>query len=269
MADLHAATGEGVRVEEWLERAAAAFRPELLPDPCSIAGWRARWALTDGRLDDAARWLDGAGSDGPREGEVEELAAAWDRRTRLGLQVARVEAGEAPLDAADAAVRDLREAAETAGRLGDALDAGLLEVRLAAVRGDEAEAGRLMDEVLAAAEPTGLFRIVLAHGAPLHRWIRDAALRHPERRLARRLSAAVEAEKAPRPSAGSSLPVPLTPREVDILRLVAAGLSNREIAEQCFISVATVKRHAANIFTKLDVSNRTRAAVRADELGLL
>jgi ATP/maltotriose-dependent transcriptional regulator MalT len=62
---------------------------------------------------------------------------------------------------------------------------------------------------------------------------------------------------------------PLTPREVDILRLVAAGLSNREIAKQCFISVATVKRHAANIYAKLGVSNRTLAAVRADELGLL
>jgi len=269
MAGLHAARGEGARVEEWLERAGAAFQPELLPEPCSINGWRARWALTEGRLDEVARWLDGAGSEEPREGEAPELVTAWDRRIRVGLQVARVEAGAVPLDAADTAVRDLREASERGGRPGDALDACLLEVRLMAARGDEAAARRLMGEVLDAAEPTGLFRTFLAHGAPLHPWIRDAALRHPERRLPRRLSAAVEATKAPLDSAGPSLPVPLTPREVDILRLVAAGLSNREIAEQCFISVATVKRHAANIFSKLDVSNRTRAAVRADELGLL
>jgi len=50
---------------------------------------------------------------------------------------------------------------------------------------------------------------------------------------------------------------------------MAAGLTNKEIARRCFISVSTVKRHAANIYVKLEVSNRTLAAARADELGLL
>jgi len=167
-------------------------------------------------------------------------------------------------------VLDLRTAAESDGRIGDAVDALLLQVRLNAAEGDDDGARRLMAEALEAAEPHGLFGTFLRHGPPLHTWIRDAALRQPERRLARRLNAAVQSlGDDRRPAAGDSLPVPLTPREVDVLRLVAAGLSNKEIAKQCFISVATVKRHAANIYAKLGVSNRTRAAVRADELGLL
>lgn len=61
----------------------------------------------------------------------------------------------------------------------------------------------------------------------------------------------------------------LTEREAEVLALLAAGASNREIADQLFVSEGTVKRHTHNIYRKLDVNNRTQAAVRAGELGLL
>jgi LuxR family maltose regulon positive regulatory protein len=62
---------------------------------------------------------------------------------------------------------------------------------------------------------------------------------------------------------------PLSEREVEVLRLVAAGMSNREIGEKLFISTGTAKTHVHNVCGKLGVRNRTEAATRAKELGLV
>jgi ATP/maltotriose-dependent transcriptional regulator MalT len=61
----------------------------------------------------------------------------------------------------------------------------------------------------------------------------------------------------------------LTPREREILRLMAVGLTNPQIAAQLIISAGTVKTHTLNIYRKLEVANRTQAIVRAQELGFL
>src|SRR4051794_19412871 len=60
----------------------------------------------------------------------------------------------------------------------------------------------------------------------------------------------------------------LTPRELDVLRLLTQGLTNRQIAERLYLSVGTVKLHVERILAKLDVTDRTQAAARAVELGL-
>lgn len=62
-------------------------------------------------------------------------------------------------------------------------------------------------------------------------------------------------------------PDPLTPREVEILRLVAGGYSNREIADICGTTEGTIKNHASSIFSKLGVRDRTRAVLKALERG--
>ena len=62
---------------------------------------------------------------------------------------------------------------------------------------------------------------------------------------------------------------PLTERELDVLRAVADGLSNRETAARLFLSEGTVKNHVTNVLAKLGVRDRTQAALRARELGLL
>lgn len=61
---------------------------------------------------------------------------------------------------------------------------------------------------------------------------------------------------------------PLKERELEVLRLIAAGLSNREIAEQLFLALGTVKKHN-NIYGKLGVSRRSQAIAKAQELGLI
>jgi DNA-binding NarL/FixJ family response regulator len=61
----------------------------------------------------------------------------------------------------------------------------------------------------------------------------------------------------------------LTPRELDVLRVVARGLSNSEIANELFVSEATVKTHVVRILAKLELRDRTQAAIAAYEHGLI
>jgi DNA-binding NarL/FixJ family response regulator len=93
------------------------------------------------------------------------------------------------------------------------------------------------------------------------------------------LAAAIQAELVvpteaadlwPEAAARPSAPVePLTPRELEVLRLLAAGRGNDEIARELVVAAGTVKAHTSSIYRKLDVDNRTRAVIRARELGLI
>jgi len=61
----------------------------------------------------------------------------------------------------------------------------------------------------------------------------------------------------------------ITRREHEVLELIAAGMSNQEIAEKLFVSTSTIKTHTSSLFSKLDASRRTQATQRAKELGIL
>ena len=96
--------------------------------------------------------------------------------------------------------------------------------------------------------------------------------------LEQAIAYALEAHTPPTEQAGKSetaspaspsLPEPLNARELEVLSLVASGLSNREIAGQLFLTVNTVKWYLKGIFGKLQVANRTQAVARAQALGLL
>ena len=70
------------------------------------------------------------------------------------------------------------------------------------------------------------------------------------------------------PAASSTYPDGLTEREVEVLRLIATGRSNREIGEALFIALNTVARHVSNIFSKTGSANRAEAAIYAERNGL-
>jgi DNA-binding NarL/FixJ family response regulator len=75
--------------------------------------------------------------------------------------------------------------------------------------------------------------------------------------------------QAPTTFEAADLPEPLTQRETEVLRLMATGASNREIAEALGTAEGTVKNHASSILSKLGVRDRTRAVLRAIELGFV
>jgi LuxR family maltose regulon positive regulatory protein len=78
------------------------------------------------------------------------------------------------------------------------------------------------------------------------------------------------AEEAPLvPSPAAALAEPLTQRELEVLHLLAEGLSNKVIAERLVVAPSTVKQHPKNIYGKLDVHSRTQAVARGRELTLL
>jgi DNA-binding CsgD family transcriptional regulator len=74
---------------------------------------------------------------------------------------------------------------------------------------------------------------------------------------------------APAPAAGRDTPAGLSPRELEVLRLVAAGMTNKAIAKQLFLSEKTVDRHVSNIFTKTNVASRAAATAFAYQNGLV
>lgn len=187
------------------------------------------------------------------------------------------------LDAADdlevvAAVGTGREAVERALELDP--DVVLLDLRMPELDGDAAtarlaEAGsRARVLVLTTYENDDAILSAIAAGA--RGYLLKAA---PEAELLAGIRAVAAGETALAPSVAAALvrrvaaPEPaaplLTARELDVLRLVAEGLSNREIGERLFLGEATVKTHLLKVFQKLDVADRTRAVTRAMELGLL
>ncbi len=102
----------------------------------------------------------------------------------------------------------------------------------------------------------------------------EAAARGIRPEYTGKLLAALEVAK-PRAQAQSYLPSaqpplePLSQRELEILQLIAQGLSNREIGARLFLALDTVKGHNRRIYDKLEVQRRTEAVARARELGLL
>jgi LuxR family maltose regulon positive regulatory protein len=125
------------------------------------------------------------------------------------------------------------------------------------------------------AEPEEYIRVFLDEGPPMARLLYEALSREIAPNYVRRLLAAFpSAEPEQREPSKSQAPEteliePLSERELEVLQLIAEGLTNREIASRLFLSLNTVKAHTRNVYGKLDVHNRTQAVVRARALGVL
>jgi LuxR family maltose regulon positive regulatory protein len=147
--------------------------------------------------------------------------------------------------------------------------------------GKEDPAVQLLGETLALAQPEGFVRIFVDEGPPMAHLLYEAATRGIAPDYVRRLLAAfplarpepaVESEKtvpSPTQVPRSALIEPLSEREIEVLQLIAEGLTNQEIASRLFLSQHTIKAHTRNIYGKLDVHSRTEAVARGRALGIL
>jgi LuxR family maltose regulon positive regulatory protein len=135
-----------------------------------------------------------------------------------------------------------------------------------------AEALSFLNEALMLAEPEGYIRTFVDLGEPMAALLREAAAhRLAIEYIGRLLAAFRQAERKGHtaPPYVQPLVEPLSEREIEVLRLVAAGLSNSEIAKQLIVSPGTVKSHVHNIYGKLEAHNRAHAVARARELHLI
>ena len=141
----------------------------------------------------------------------------------------------------------------------------LLAAWLASVEGFTDEAERSLAEAVETASDHGLVEVFVRGGPEVLRLLAD----HLDRPSTFGNTVAERAREATAPAPGQELADPLTDREVEILSYLPSRLTNTELAEQCFVSVNTMKTHMAHIYRKLDVANRNEAIARARELGLL
>ncbi len=127
-----------------------------------------------------------------------------------------------------------------------------------------------LEQALKLAEPGGFIRIFADEGPPLAPLLYQCAAQKILPEYTNKLLVAfpiVEPTGAGRRQP-EQLIQPLSPRELEVLALIAAGRSNREIADELVISISTVKVHTRNIYAKLDVNNRVQAVARARSLGI-
>ncbi len=228
------------------------------------------WAKL-GRFDVAEKWI--AELDGRLFGGVVY-------RERLYTEAARLRLVQGRAKDALAILEPLHEPAREGGRYGLLIQ--MQAIRSVALR----EVGRTEDALVSLTEALeigareGHVRPFIDVGEPMQHLLgvglREAGWKGPIAEHARRVVDAFSGVAGPSSvpddptaAANESLREPLSERELEVLPLVAEGLSNRDIAKTLFVSVNTVKTHVHNISAKLAVKTRTQAAARAREIGLI
>ncbi len=160
--------------------------------------------------------------------------------------------------------------------MGSVIELSVLQALAYEAQADVQSAASYLERALSLAEPEGYVRTFLDEGPPMVRLLSKAAGRGKSSAYAAKLLTVFNntqglIEKLPVQPATLSQPLiePLSKREIEVLQLIAQGLSNREIGERLFLALDTVKGHNRNIFGKLQVKRRTEAVASANALGLL
>lgn len=206
-----------------------------------------------------------------RQGDV-ATAAQLAQTYALPLSQARVCLAQGDPATALMLLKEYRQQAEAKHWQDECLKAMVLQAVALRAQDEKEEAAQVLGDALALAEPGGFIRIFVDEGSPMAELL-TRMKGGGRKEYVHELLAAFEMQESSDPSrevfSPESLIEPLSPRELEVLQLIAQGLSNDEIGKRLFLALDTVKGHNRRIFDKLQVQRRTEAVARARELGLL
>jgi LuxR family transcriptional regulator, maltose regulon positive regulatory protein len=240
----------------------------------SVDLWEIRLALKTGDTITADRLLE----------QLQPAASGWvELRDQKQLLLSRLRLAQGKPDDARRITSQLASEAKAGERTATLIEALTLQACALHAQGEVETALVVLTKALALAEPEGYVRVFVDEGDVMEQLLAAVASQlakdsdneaFPSKAYVAELLAAFPGRPlsplAPvPPDQATGLVEPLTPRELEVLELIAAGDSNRTIAEKLVITVSAVKKHTGNIYGKLDVNSRTQAVARARQLGLL
>jgi len=273
MARIRGAEGDPDGALDLLDEAERLYVSDFFPNVRPIAALKTRVWVAQGRLGEALGWARERGLSARDDliylREFEHIVLA-----RVLIARYKSEREERSIHEAIGLLERLLQAAEAGERIGSVIEILMLQALAHEAQGDTPSALAPLQRALTLAEPEGYVRVFVDEGIPMAQLLSEAATHGITPDYTARLLAAIEGEEQ-KSAEESHLPPaqplvePLSDRELEVLRLIAQGLSNREISERLFLAIITVKGHNRNIFRKLQVRRRTEAVARARELGLL
>jgi LuxR family transcriptional regulator, maltose regulon positive regulatory protein len=221
--------------------------------------------LWNGNLAAATHWAQDFEPDRPRD---YVLAWEYDALVRCRIWMAQAETGKA-----EKLLDHILLEARQGGRTRRWLEAMCLKSLLFGITRRPNEALKTLQSALDVAEPEDYIRVFVDEGEPMAEILAATIQKGIHPLYASQLLAAFPDSSQPlltkvdSPKHNLNLMEPLSRREIEILQLIAAGMTNKEIALKLCISVRTVKFHTGNLFGKLGVKSRTEAIARARTLG--
>ncbi|MBI5035176.1 MAG: helix-turn-helix transcriptional regulator [Chloroflexi bacterium] len=230
-------------------------------DIAYLQAWQARLQVAKGDLAAAGYWLETC--ELVAENKVDFL------HDFAHLTFARILLAQGKVGEAEQLLARLLESAESVGRMGRVIETLVIQSLACQAKGDLPHALAALARALDHAESEGYVRTFLDEGAPMINLLRHAGSRGIAPQYVARLLSEFDRTEGAAITAKQPLIDPLSERELEVLRLVAAGKSNDEVAEELVLATGTVKKHLSNIFGKLNAQNRTECVARARELRLL
>jgi LuxR family transcriptional regulator, maltose regulon positive regulatory protein len=265
-ARLHQIDGDSAGALDLLAQAEDVYDTDFSPDVQPIPAIRARLLLAQGRFDAARAWV-------REQGLVVDEELSYLREfqhvtlARVLLAEYAAEGSERSLSGARRLLERLLRAAQDGGRTGTVIEVLALQALAHQAGGDLRAALASLHRALALAEPEGYVRTFVDEGPPMAVLLRAMAERGSAPAYVRRLLDAFDRPKEAPVQRG--LIDPLSPRELDVLRLLSSQLDGPDIARRLFVSLNTVRTHTKNIYAKLGVNNRRAAVHRGEELNLM
>lgn len=272
-ARLKEAEGDFDAALEHLAEAQRFYVKSLIPNTRPIEARKVRIYLKQGRLSKTSAWVREQGFSGDEAlrymREYEHLTLA-----RVLLAEYQNKRTESVMVEILSLLERLLRGAEAQNRMGSMLEILIVQALAYQTRGDSTKAFPSLELALTLAQPEGFIRIFIEEGEPMRALLLDFRVfneRHPHgnHKWMGYLEKLISAFAPPGKAQQAKLIEPLSQREVEVLRLIAQGLSNGEISKRLFLALNTVKGHNRLIFDKLQVQNRTEAVARARELDLL